>query len=79
VVCEAIQKRGCHFGIAEDRDPLCELQTGGDDDACLLIKIADQIERQCAAAFCDMLPRSTSGSVHGKTDLKRFLSFVILT
>lgn len=47
----ANQKRGCHFGIAEDRDPLAELQIGGDDDAGLLIEIADQMEQQCATGL----------------------------
>ena len=47
----AIQKRGCHFGIAEDRDPLSELQIGGHDDAGLLVKLADQMEQQCAAGL----------------------------
>ena len=47
----AIQKRGCHLGIAEDRDPLAELQIGGDDNAGLLIELADQMEQQCTAGL----------------------------
>ena len=42
----AIQKRGCHLSIAEDRDPLSELQNGGDYDTGLLIELADQMEQQ---------------------------------
>ena len=40
----AIQKRGCHLGVIEDRDPFAELQIGGDDDTGLLVKLADQME-----------------------------------
>ena len=35
---DAIQERGCHLGIAEDRDPFPELQIGRDDDTGLLVK-----------------------------------------
>ena len=34
VMCEAVEQRGCHLGIPEDRDPFAELKVGGDDDAC---------------------------------------------
>ena len=51
MVRDAIQERGCHLGIAEDSDPFTELQVGGDDDAGLLIELADQVEQQCAAGF----------------------------
>jgi len=33
-----VEKRGCHLGISEDRDPFAELQVGGDDDAGLFIE-----------------------------------------
>ncbi len=39
-----VQERGCHLGIAEDRDPFTELQVGGDDDAGFLIELADEVE-----------------------------------
>ncbi len=48
---DAIQKRGCHFGIAEDRDPFAELQVRRDDDTGLLIELADQMEQQHAAGL----------------------------
>ena len=42
----AIQERGCHLCITEDRDPLAELQIGRDDAAGLFAKLADQMEQQ---------------------------------
>ena len=51
MVRDAIEQCGCHLGIAKDRDPLTELQVGGDDDAGLLIELADQVEQQCAAGL----------------------------
>lgn len=51
MVRDAIQERGCHLGIAEDSDPLPELQVGGDDDARFFVELADQVEQQCAAGF----------------------------
>ena len=46
MVRDAIEQCGCHLGIAKDRDPLTELQVGRDDDAGLLIQLADQMEEQ---------------------------------
>ncbi len=40
---DTVQKRGCHLGVAEDRDPFTELQISGDDDAGLLVELADQM------------------------------------
>lgn len=48
---DAIQKRGCHFCIAKDRDPFTELEVCRDDDTGLLIELADQVEQQCAAGL----------------------------
>ena len=47
----AIQKRGCHLGVTEDRDPFAELQVRRDDDTGLLIELADQMEQQRAAGL----------------------------
>ncbi|GGO58462.1 hypothetical protein GCM10011315_28090 [Roseovarius pacificus] len=44
MMCDTMQRRGCHLGIAEDRDPLSKLQIGDDDGADLLIELADQID-----------------------------------
>ena len=48
---DAIQKGGCHLGIPEDRDPFTELKVGCDDDAGLLVELADQMEEQRATGF----------------------------
>ena len=47
----AIQKRGCHLGVTEDRDPFAELQVRRDDDTGLFIELADQMEQQRTAGF----------------------------
>lgn len=46
---DPVEERGCHLGIAEDRDPFTELQVSGDDDAGFLIELADEVEKQRAA------------------------------
>ena len=59
-----VQERGCHLGIhcpagvclqtlggAKDRHPFSELQICCDDNACLLIKLADEVEQQRPAGF----------------------------
>ena len=39
-----VEERGCHLGIAEDRDPFPELQVGGDDDTGFLVEFGDEME-----------------------------------
>ena len=46
-----VEKRGCHLGVPEDRDPFAELQVGGDDNAGLFIELADEMEERCPAGF----------------------------
>ncbi len=46
-----VEQCGCHLGIAKDRHPLSELQIGCNDDACLLVKLADEMEQQRPAGF----------------------------
>ncbi|MNY44013.1 hypothetical protein D3C86_1790050 [compost metagenome] len=41
---EAVEQRGGHLGIAEDAGPLAEAQVGGDDDARVLVELAQQME-----------------------------------
>ena len=47
----SVQKRRCHLGIAKDRHPFPELQICCDDDAGLLIKLANEVEQQRSARF----------------------------
>ena len=43
---EAVEQGGGHLGIAEDRGPFAEAEVGCDDDACALVKLAQQVEEQ---------------------------------
>jgi hypothetical protein len=45
VVCETVEQRRCHLGVAEDAGPFAEAQIGGDDDAGTLVKLAEQVEQ----------------------------------
>ena len=48
-VGEAIEERGGHLGVTEDRGPFAEAQIGGDDYACALVKLAQKMEQQSTA------------------------------
>ena len=37
---EPVEQRGGHLGIAEDAGPFAEAQVGGDDDARVLVELA---------------------------------------
>src|SRR3546814_6840053 len=49
MMSDAIEERGGHLGIAEHGWPLPEREVGGDDNAGLLVELADQMEQQLAA------------------------------
>lgn len=44
---DAVEESGGHLGIAEHGGPFPERQIGGDDDAGLLVKLANQMEQNC--------------------------------
>jgi hypothetical protein len=44
-----LEQRGGHLGVAEDAGPFAEAQVGRDDDARVLVELAQQMEEQCAA------------------------------
>ena len=46
---QAIEQRRRHLGVAEDAGPLAEAEVGGDDDARVLVELAEQMEQQRAA------------------------------
>ena len=48
-VSKPIEQRRCHLRIAEDRGPFAEAEICGDDDAGAFVKLAQQMEEQCAA------------------------------
>ena len=41
---QAIEQRGGHLGVAEDRGPFAEAEIGGDDHAIALIEFARQMD-----------------------------------
>ncbi len=48
VVSDAVEKRGYHLWVAEDRDPFGEAEIGCDDEGCLFAELADVMEQQGA-------------------------------
>jgi hypothetical protein len=48
-VCEAIEERRRHLGVAEHRGPLAEAEVGRDDDAGAFVQLAQQMEEQGSA------------------------------
>lgn len=44
VMGEPVEQGGRHLGIAEDTGPFAEAQVGRDDDACVLVELAQQME-----------------------------------
>ena len=48
-MCQAIEERGGHLGIAEHFGPFAKAEVGGDDDAGALVEFAEQMEQQGAA------------------------------
>jgi hypothetical protein len=48
---QPVEKRGGHFGVAEDARPFGEGEICGDDDGGAFVKTADQMEEQLAAGW----------------------------
>ncbi|MNU06033.1 hypothetical protein D3C72_2510680 [compost metagenome] len=44
VMGKPVEQRGRHLGVAEDACPFAEAQVGRDDDAGVLVKLAQQME-----------------------------------
>ena len=53
MVREAVEERGGHLGVAEDRRPFAEGQIGGDDDRGALVEPADEMEQQLAPGLSE--------------------------
>jgi hypothetical protein len=45
VMGQAVEHGGGHLGVAEDLRPVGEGQVGGDQQGCVLIEFADQVEQ----------------------------------
>jgi len=43
---EPVEQSGGHFGVAEHAGPFAKAEVGGDDDAGLLVELAEQMEQQ---------------------------------
>jgi len=52
-VSEPVEKRGCHFCVAEDLRPFTEAEVGRDHYAGALIEFAQKVEQQCAAGWAE--------------------------
>ena len=50
-MCEAVEERGGHFGVAEDARPFAEGEIGGDDDRGAFVEPADEMEEELAAGL----------------------------
>src|SRR6202023_949692 len=50
---QAIEQRGCHFGVAKHTGPVAKGQIGRDDDRGALIEPADQMKEQLAAGLSE--------------------------
>jgi hypothetical protein len=48
-VGQAVEERGGHLGVAEDRGPFAEAEIGGDGDAGALVEPAQKVEEQGTA------------------------------
>ena len=49
MVSDAVEERGCHFGITEGRDPFGEAEIGCDDRGCFFVELADEMEQKGTA------------------------------
>src|SRR5690606_31671170 len=50
VMSEAVEQSGGHLGVAEHAGPFAEAEVGGNDDAGLLVELAEQMEQQRPAS-----------------------------
>jgi hypothetical protein len=48
-----VEHCGGHFGIAEHLGPIGEGEVCGDEQGCVLVELADQVEQQLAAGLAE--------------------------
>src|SRR3990172_4515023 len=53
MVSEAVEHGGGHLGITEDLGPIGEGEIGGDQQGCVLVELADQMEQQLTAGLAE--------------------------
>ena len=51
VVCEAVEQRGRHLGVAEHAGPFTEGEVRGDDDGGAFVEPADEVEQELSAGL----------------------------
>ena len=51
VVCQAVEQRGGHLRVAEDRGPFAKGEIGRNDDRGPLVELADQVEQELTAGL----------------------------
>lgn len=50
---QPIEKRSCHLRVPKHRPPFRETQVGGNDQACLLVQLADEVKKQSSASLAE--------------------------
>jgi hypothetical protein len=53
VMCEAVEQRRRHLGVAEDGGPFAEGEVCGDDDRGALVEAVDEVEQELTAGLCE--------------------------
>ena len=53
VMGQAIEHGGGHLGIAEHLRPIGEGEVGGDQQRCVFVELADQMEQQLSAGLTE--------------------------
>src|SRR3954447_26580521 len=53
VMGQSIEERGRHLGVAEHGRPFAKGEIGSDDDGCLLVEAADEVEQELPAGLCE--------------------------
>ena len=53
MVCQAVEQRGRHLGVAKHAGPFTEGEIGGDDDGRALVEPADEMEQELAAGLSE--------------------------
>ena len=53
MMCQAVEQRGGHLGVAKDGWPFAEGEVGGDDDRGVLVEPAHEVEEQLPAGLSE--------------------------
>jgi hypothetical protein len=53
MVGQAVQNRGCHFGVSENLWPVGEGEICGDQQGGVFVELSDQVKQQLAAGLAE--------------------------